>query len=47
MKEITIKLSEEECKAFAGVVKDYKETNWNCDASKARLFAEMMKKNLI
>lgn len=47
MKEVTIKLTEEECKAFATLVKEYKEIDWVCDASKARLLGKMSEKWLI
>ncbi len=47
MESITRKLTEEECLAFAEALREYKETNWVCDASGARLFAEMMKNWLL
>lgn len=47
MERTIIQLSEEECNAFAEAIIEYKEANWVCDASKARLLANMSSKWLL
>lgn len=43
MKEVTIQLTSEECEELALLMKEYKETNGVCDASRARLLANISK----